>query len=121
MAGSYLQVDHAISLLKRRGRGSQRALQLELGVDDDALGIICDELVNVLEIADDTGSVLVARASSADPSGAVELRQVTVLMCDLVASTPLARQLVAEFMALRDRMMQVVEDEFHGRTPPSNT
>jgi molybdate transport system regulatory protein len=33
--------------------------------------------------------------------------------------TPLAQQLVADFVALRSRMMQVVKDEFRGRIPPT--
>lgn len=50
----------------------------------------------MLEIAEDTGSVLVTRSHGAAETGATELRQVTVLMCDLVASTRLAHQLDPE-------------------------
>jgi molybdate transport system regulatory protein len=35
--------------------------------------------------------------------------------------TPLARQLVDDFLALRDRMMQVVQEEFRRRLPDTGT
>ena len=108
-------VDHAIALLEHRGRVSQRALRLELGLDEEAFEVLRDELVDVLGVADDTGAVLVHR-SAAPPSEQFERRLVTVLMCDLVASTPLAQQLDPEDLSSVMRRYSDTCNEVIGRS-----
>lgn len=110
MAGFGAAVNRALSLLEHRGRVSQRALKLELGLDDETFEVLRDELVEVLGAADDVGGVLVYRGSAA-PSEQIERRLVTVLMCDLVASTSLSRRLDPEDLsAVMRRYTQICND-----------
>jgi class 3 adenylate cyclase/tetratricopeptide (TPR) repeat protein len=86
-------IDSAIALLVRRGRVSRRALQLALAVDETTLGVICEELVDVLGVADESGGVLAHRRANPEH---IERRLLTIVFCDLVASTPLAEALDPE-------------------------
>ena len=95
MANFGSAVERAIALLEHRGRVSQRALRLELCLDEETFEVLRDELVDVLGAAEDVGGVLVHRGA-APPSEQIERRLLTVLMCDLVASTPLAQRLDPE-------------------------
>jgi class 3 adenylate cyclase/tetratricopeptide (TPR) repeat protein len=88
-------VDRAIAVLQRRGRVSRRALALELEIDEATLDVVCEELVDVLHVADDSGGVLVRRAATRD-ADRIERRLLTVVICDLVASTPLSQALDPE-------------------------
>jgi class 3 adenylate cyclase/predicted ATPase len=114
-----------IALLQREQRLSYRALQRQFALDDEDLEALKDELLYAKRLAvDEDGRVLVwtGGASSAlptaspvplpatpdispaqagvspvgPPTPAAERRQLTVMFCDLVASTQLASQLDPE-------------------------
>jgi predicted ATPase/class 3 adenylate cyclase len=114
-------LDQAIAMLQRRGRLTYGALKRQFQLDDAYLEDLKNELIAGQRLAiDEGGNVLVwtggtempprvtpsvsqaARASReaatpAAPSPAeAERRQLTVLFCDLVDSTPLASQLDPE-------------------------
>jgi class 3 adenylate cyclase len=121
-------LEQTLEILRRRGRVSYRALQLQFPLDDALLAALKDEIVEVLQLAvDQDGTTLVwtgspdaspvsaplsptpvapqhatpadARAAPTSPMDA-ERRQLTVLFCDLVDSTALAARLDPE--ELRD-------------------
>lgn len=98
-------VNRAKEHLREQGRLSLRLLKRELGLDDDILAELVEELVDVQRVAALEDRVLVWRgaavpampgadAPQAGESG--ERRQITILFCDLVGSTPLSQQLDAE-------------------------
>jgi class 3 adenylate cyclase len=111
-------VRRARDLLRQEGRITLRGLKREFDLDDDALDELVDELVEAQQVAALEGKVVswigpsAARASGTGAvargetirdgsrSSAAELRQLTVLFCDLVDSTPLSARLDAE--ALRE-------------------
>src|ERR671918_1703885 len=97
-------VDHAVDMLRRRRRVAYRTLKVQLGLDEDALEALKDELIYAQRVAsDEDGRVLVwrgepaatpgARDAAAPPPLEAERRQLTVLFCDLVESTRLAAKL----------------------------
>jgi class 3 adenylate cyclase len=114
----YAVLDQVIDLLQRRGRASYRALRLQFKLDDEHLEALKEELTRVLQVAvDQHGEMLVWSSgpdvlSASTPQAAqpiqrteptlesqspdAERRQLTVLFCDLVDSTVLARQLDPE-------------------------
>jgi class 3 adenylate cyclase len=104
-------VDQAIALLRQRGRLTYRTLQLQFQLDDTHLQALTDELIKGQRLAvDEEGAVLVwtgdtatsgspaspASVPASPPAAAsppeAERRQLTVLFCDLVDSTRLARR-----------------------------
>jgi class 3 adenylate cyclase/predicted ATPase len=106
-------VDQAMAMLQRRGRVTYRLLKRQFTLDDEALEDLKIELIKGQRLAvDEAGEVLVwtgaagtAPASPAppplhpslpNPPPDAERRQLTVLFCDLVDSTVLARQLDPE-------------------------
>jgi class 3 adenylate cyclase len=106
-------VNRAKAHLREHGRVSLRLLKREFELDADALDELVGELVDVQQVAVLDGKVLVwvnnaapvtqaapiTAPGAADPphdSDAGERRQLTVLFCDLVGSTPLSQQLDAE-------------------------
>jgi hypothetical protein len=107
-------VDQAIAMLQRRGRVTYRLLKRQFTLDDEALEDLKVELIKGQRLAvDEAGDVLVwtgaagtALVSTAPPPlhpphpkpplPDAERRQLTVLFCDLVDSTMLARQLDPE-------------------------
>jgi class 3 adenylate cyclase/predicted ATPase len=117
----YDLLDQIIHLLRRRGRVSYRALQRQFALDDALLADLKAEILYthhaVVEDGDrglvwtgDTGTPAVAATSLPQPATQpptelppamshpteAERRQLTVLFCDLVDSTPLASQLDPE-------------------------
>ena len=113
----YSVVDHAIALLRQRGRVTYRALKRQFDLDDDVLEDLKAELITAQRLAvDEQGAVLVWVGETGTPPalqadvpplpGAspaperrppeAERRQLTVLFCDLVDSTVLAGQLDPE-------------------------
>src|SRR6202158_5284329 len=106
----------AKSYLREHGRVSLRALRHEFDLDEDALDELVEELVDVQQVATRDGKALAwigaakpqvrdehatpiaaaARGSQAITAAEGERRQLTVLFCDLVGSTPLSQQLDAE-------------------------
>src|SRR5690606_22550641 len=91
------------SMLRRRGRASLRAIALELGVDDDYVLVLRDELVDVLRIATEDGGVLELRDTAGTPAPepepaprTAEGRQVTFPFCEVVGSPPLSARLDPE-------------------------
>src|SRR5262245_40985306 len=107
--------DQAIALLRQRGRLTYRTLQLQFQLDDAHLEALKDELIEGQRLAvDEAGRVLVWTGDTATPVSPAspafvhapppaassppeaERRQLTVLFCDLVDSTPLASQLDPE-------------------------
>jgi class 3 adenylate cyclase len=116
-------LDQAIAMLQRQGRVSYRALKRQFALDDSYLADLKAEIIDVHQVAVDQGGTMlvwtggtgttppqtvpqpVARTAppttEAPPPGTqhvpeVERRQLTVLFCDLVDSTVLARQLDPE-------------------------
>lgn len=96
-----------IELLQREGRVSYRALKRQFGLDDDYLEDLKDELLYAKRLAvDEEGKVLVwigdtpttpaSEAPPTPPTAEAERRQLTVMFCDLVGSTPLSEQLDPE-------------------------
>jgi class 3 adenylate cyclase len=102
-----------IDWLQQERRVSYRALKVQFGLDDAVLAALKDELIYAKRLAmDEEDRVLVwtggAKGTPAAPSPQpetspapppfpeAERRQVTVLFCDLVDSTPLAGQLDPE-------------------------
>jgi TOMM system kinase/cyclase fusion protein len=113
----YSVVDQVIALLRQRGRVTYRALKRQFDLDDDVLEDLKAELITAQRLAvDEQGAVLVWVGETGTPpalqedvpplSGEspsperrppeAERRQLTVLFCDLVDSTPLASQLDPE-------------------------
>lgn len=110
-------LDQATALLQRRERVSYRTLKRQFELDDESLEDLQFELIEVQELAADkdgkmlvwtggtgTGAIETGESSSGDalrqtrevsPSEA-ERRQLTVMFCDLVGSTPLSGQLDPE-------------------------
>jgi class 3 adenylate cyclase len=116
-------VDQAIAMLQRRGRVTYRMLKRQFDLDDEALDDLRLELIKGQRLAaDEDGEVLVWIGDAASPPASAagvptlaplptpqtpppsaapiileaERRQLTVLFCDLVDSTPLASQLDPE-------------------------
>jgi len=92
----YATLDEVVELLRSRGRVSYRAIKEQFGVDAERLEALRVELLyahadNVR--ADKQGLTWTSRGP--DPADA-ERRQLTVLFCDLVDSTPLSGQLDPE-------------------------
>ena len=108
-------LDQATAMLQRRGRVSYRTLTLQFHLNEESLAALKEELIEVHHLAvDRDGRMLVwigearttSAASSPQPPQEIspatpqapdaERRQLTVLFCDLVDSTALARQLDVE-------------------------
>jgi predicted ATPase/class 3 adenylate cyclase len=112
-----------IELLQREGRLSYRALKRRFSIDDEYLDDLKAEIIRAKRLAiDEDGEVLVWTGAPPSPrlgsesrgsaetespvapratiSGEGERRQLTVMFCDLVGSTPLSEQLDPE--ELRD-------------------
>jgi class 3 adenylate cyclase len=102
----YELLDQVLALLQRHGRVSYRALQVQFQLDEARLALLKEELIDIQHCAQDhDGRMLVwigapppqaAAPPAAPPPSAAERRQLTVLFCDLVDSTALARQLDPE-------------------------
>ena len=108
----YEVFERVVDLLRHQRRVSYRALKRQFALDDDYLEDLKAELITAKRLAiDEQGAVLVwigetptaAPAQSATrhipsdtPAAPAERRQLTVLFCDLVDSTALARQLDPE-------------------------
>src|ERR1700712_3474998 len=92
----YATLDEVIELLRSRGRVSYRALTEHFGLDDERMHALRAELryAHTDSVRED-GQGLVWAPSDPNPDGA-ERRQLTVLFCDLVGSTPLSAQLDPE-------------------------
>jgi class 3 adenylate cyclase/predicted ATPase len=92
----YATLDEVIELLRSRGRVSYRALMEHFGLDDERLDALRVELryAHSDSVRED-GHGLVWAPSDPNPAAA-ERRQLTVLFCDLVGSTPLSAQLDPE-------------------------
>src|SRR5262249_33633925 len=108
-------VAYTIAWLEREGRVSYRALKRELEIDDDFLADLKEDLIEVKELAaDKDGKMLVLKGAQRDDdaprlrvggreriaadvaAAAGERRQLTVMFCDIVGSTPLSEQLDPE-------------------------
>jgi class 3 adenylate cyclase/predicted ATPase len=96
----YTVVDQVRGLVEQRRRASYRAIQVQFDLTTEQLDAVREELLYTRagEVGDD-GRGLVWLADSAKPAGGTSLadhrptaerRQLTMLFCDLVDSTPLA-------------------------------
>src|SRR5712691_11388477 len=105
-----------VELLQHQGRVSYGALKRRFALDDDYLQDLKDELIDAQRVAlDEDGKVLVWLGEGEKATGAKgekrrdsgprtpdsglssgELRQLTVMFCDLVGSTALSEQLDPE-------------------------
>ncbi len=92
----YAVLDQVLDLLRVRGRVSYPALRTQFGLSDEQLDALRAELLyaHADNVAEDGGGL--TWAASRAPSADAERRQLTVLFCDLVDSTPLSRQLDPE-------------------------
>jgi class 3 adenylate cyclase len=114
-----------LDLLQRQGRVSYRALKRRFNLDDEYLEDLKAELIEAQQVAtDEQGRVLVWRGRSEPlpaPRGVpeAERRQLTILFCDFVDSTPLAGQLDPEDLREVVRAYQhtcaAVIERFDGR------
>ena len=121
----YTLLDHVVDLLRQRQRVTYRALQRQFDLDEETLNDLKDELLYAQQVArDEDGRVLVwtgppeaipapaPAASQLTPpvpqTPEAERRQLTVLFCDLVDSTTLARQLDPEDLRVVVRVYQEV-------------
>src|SRR5262245_36960424 len=111
-------LDQVRALLRSKGRLTYRLLKAQFRLDDEALTALKDELIEGEQVArDENGKVLVwagppteqpvdreeqRRREAPTPAPAApsaveaERRQLTVMFCDLVGSTPLAEKLDPE-------------------------
>ena len=107
-------VNQASTLLESAGRITYRALKREFDLDDEALEDLREELIIARQVArDENDKVLVWAGvgehsliassssftpviSSERPSPTADRRQLTVMFCDLVGSTPMSAQLDPE-------------------------
>jgi class 3 adenylate cyclase len=124
----------ATALLQREKKLSYRALQREFELDDDCLEDLVFELIQVRRVAlDHAGKILLwadtaagAPATAAgdrvnpQPAGGMtavtgELRQLTVLLCDMVGSTALSMKLDPEDLNEIIRTFQQTCAEVVGR------
>ncbi|HEV8713417.1 MAG TPA: adenylate/guanylate cyclase domain-containing protein [Candidatus Binatia bacterium] len=108
-----------VEVLKHEGRVSYRALKRRFNLDDEYIDDLKDELIEAKQLATDeggkvlvwVGAALVSDSQSLAPStqppdtrsqtldprpNEAERRQLTVMFCDLVGSTPLAEKLDPE-------------------------
>ena len=86
----YAVFDQAVELLRRRRRVSYRALQAHLELDNEKLEALREGLLYAYpDAVTEDGQGLVW---TPDPHSSAERRQLTVMFCDLVDSTPLASQ-----------------------------
>jgi class 3 adenylate cyclase/predicted ATPase len=118
-------LDQATAMLQRRGRVSYRTPTLQFHLTEESLAALKEELIEVQHLAvDHDGRMLVwmgeawttSAASSPQPlqglspatpqAPEAERRQLTVLFCDLVDSTALARQLDPEDLRVVVRAYQ---------------
>ena len=79
-------------LLRSRGRVSYRALKVQYALDDERIGAVREELLYAhpgKAVEDGQGLVWTAGASGTPDA---ERRQLTVMFCDVVGSTPMASQ-----------------------------
>ncbi|MEE9533510.1 MAG: hypothetical protein V3W06_03765 [Acidimicrobiia bacterium] len=106
-------LDQAITMLQRRGRVTYRTLKMQFNLDDDHLEALKEEILySQPQVVDDAGRGLVwpgepgttptpapsqpeqpatqaAQLRQAEPTTPdAERRQLTVMFCDLVGSTP---------------------------------
>jgi class 3 adenylate cyclase len=97
-------INGTLDVLKQRGRVSYAAITRQYGLSPEDLEVLKDELIDILGAArDEAGKMLVAVEEAslpAAPRGPAERRLVSVMACDLVASTPLSQRLDPE--QLRD-------------------
>ena len=113
-------LEQTIEILHRRGQVSYRAIKRQFGIDDQYLADLKYEIIDVLKIAVDRNQeILVAQTIEAHQislqknyshklktnintpsedgwSRETERRQLTVMFCDLVESSPLAERLDPE-------------------------
>jgi class 3 adenylate cyclase/tetratricopeptide (TPR) repeat protein len=129
-----------LELLQREGRLSYRALKRRFTLDDEYLEDLKTEIIDAKRLGiDDNGTVLMwagatpqaaavsapqavaeeSRVASASISDEGERRQLTVMFCDLVGSTPLSEQFDPEELRDLIRAYQHVSSEvitrFNGR------
>jgi hypothetical protein len=129
-AVSFLEtIESAKAFLERSGRVSLRVLKREFELDDEALDELVEELVDVQQAAAREGKVLSwigaapteasapepetrataepsSEAAAAQQPAEAERRQLTVMFCDLVASTALSQHLDAEDLRIVVRAYQ---------------
>jgi class 3 adenylate cyclase len=118
-------LDQVRELLQQKRRITYRILKRQFALDDEALEDLKDELIEAERVAaDENGKVLVwtkektrnetpqtAAAPASQPereAPAGERRQLTVMFCDLVGSTPLSEQLDPEELQTVVRTYQEV-------------
>ncbi len=98
----YALLDRVVDLLRLRGRVSYRALKIQFNLDDNAIEALKDEIVYAQQLGvdeDDRVLVWTGEAAAAPPAPDApdaERRQLTVMFCDLVDSTPLSEHLDPE-------------------------
>jgi class 3 adenylate cyclase len=136
----YMVLDQIIALLQQRGRVSYQALKRQFNLDDAYIDDLKVELIDAQQVArDDNGRVLVWAGEATASSGGdtvsaptppllmpplapqrpdAERRQLTVMFCDLVGSTPLSKRLDPEDLrevvrAYQHTCAEVIQ-RFHG-------
>ena len=94
----YAVLDQVVDLVRSRGRVSYPALKAHFGLTDEQLDALRCELLYAQpdRIIDDGRGLTQVAAGGFEASSDAERRQLTVLFCDLVDSTPLSRELDPE-------------------------
>jgi class 3 adenylate cyclase/predicted ATPase len=94
----YTVLDQVVELVRSRGRVSHPALKTHFGLTDEQLEAVRSELryAHAATITDDDRGLSLATVDESTASPDAERRQLTVLFCDLVDSTPLSRELDPE-------------------------
>jgi class 3 adenylate cyclase/predicted ATPase len=92
----YAVLDQVVELIRSRGRVSFRAIKEQFDLDDERLGTLRAELryAHADDVREDGLGLVWIREGG--PRSDAERRQLTVLFCDLVDSTPLSGQLDPE-------------------------
>ena len=92
----YAVLDHVVELLRSRGRVSYRAIREQFDLDDERLETLRAELryAHADDVREDALGLVWIREGG--PRSDAERRQLTVLFCDLVDSTPLSGSLDPE-------------------------
>jgi class 3 adenylate cyclase/predicted ATPase len=91
----YAVLDQIVELVRRRGRVSYQALKVTFELDDERFAALRAELLYAhsgMIREEGSGLVWVGEAMPTSRSPEAERRQLTMLFCDLVGSTPLASQ-----------------------------
>ena len=105
----YEVLDQVVALLRRRGRVTYRALQLQFTLDDHALAVLKDELIEAQRLAiDEQGKVLVWTGDEASTPRSTSEPTIAQRQTPLAYTPPyLAEKILTSKTALEGERKQV--------------